>query len=126
MYEVKFKFSAQLVADLITTAFEGGSNYWIDKVELLQGGWDPNQTNWYADESFFEKCNNFSFMVTSVDNIKYKIDFKVIQRAFEILACDIQYVVVFSHLLDPEGANWDASDADVFLQLCCFNELVYA
>ena len=125
MYEVKFKFSAQLVADLITTAFEGGSNHWIDKVELLQGSWDPNQTNWYSDESFFEKVNNFSFMVTSVDDTEHKIDFKVVQRAFEIMTLDVLYAIVLSNLLDPEGANWDAGDADVFLQLCCFNELVY-
>lgn len=56
VFAVKTTIDAQRVADLIVTAFEGGSNYWIDHIEIVKAAPKPEGSvyPWYAHREVFE------------------------------------------------------------------------
>lgn len=103
--------SAQLLADVMITAFEGGSNYWVFSAETLT----LSRTNpWYADPEFW--TNPFEVKLRTEDG-DVVFTHTLLQDALTKLP---------PHVAGNIGAeNFDADDADVLLQTACFGEVIY-
>lgn len=98
----------QMIADLFVTAYEGGSNHWLDRTMGRQHGhnYGPNMTAYivFADD----------------DHTPYSISWNTIQTGLKIMQRDYP-----RHWADLINDNMDADTADVFLQCVCFGEIVY-
>lgn len=109
------KISNQQIADLMVTALEGGSNYWIDRVE-------PRYT---CHHDYSEPQNYGPDMVERAlfaedDDTPYLLNDEAIQNGLRLMPTLCPH-----HWADVVNDNVDADTADVFLQLCVFGELVY-
>ena len=107
------------VADLIITAFEGGSNYWLRKAQLVDSTNQPVERPWYADEALYEADFNIRLEEHGDYDALYLTRNRLI-RGQKILKTEFPWV--WERLVDE---SYDAEDADTFLQFCLFGELVY-
>ena len=128
------------VQTLLTSALEGGSNYWyaIEGVELpkgfthedfKQGGKfnDPEDYNTsyvliaiyprHGCNVLFSDVDNYS----DIDKTIWSLNLKAIHRGLAL----IQSPKYQRHWAEVLRENDDAETGDVFLQLCLFGEVVY-
>ena len=122
---VAIEIKPQLVRDLVVTAFEGGINYWARKGELRDAS-----NNRLTDVQF---CDQSDFPTTGQVNIwpdepisndapeSYSLGEAEITKGLQVMSQ--KYQNHFANLLTEGG--WDAETADVFIQCCCFGELVF-
>lgn len=101
---VTVQIDHQLLLDLMTTAVEGGINYWAAVIDLTR---DPD-------------LNVLKFKVTDLEDEKiYSVDSIDMLHALQALikACPWR-----ARILD---GDYDAEDADCVVQFACFGDLVY-
>ena len=115
--------SSQKISDLFVTAIEGGCHYWLYSISTPEiaasFSLDPDDC-WYAHAEVFED-DDFSVTIKPEEDYdSYEIDLDAIHRGFEIMAEKYP-----QHFKDVVEDNHDAITADVFLQLCTFEEIVY-
>lgn len=101
--------------DLLACAFEGGANYWymIEKFEkprqgnLYYLGRDMTVTN---EKGFEGREGKFKTIVTK----------EVCDNTLKMI--ETKYVNLYECIIN---GNYDAADADTFLQLCVMREIIY-
>lgn len=110
--------TAEQIDNLLSAAFEGGSNYWISRPVR------PVNNDYRGAEFASGVVSRGGTLIISVvesgeDETTYKLDLGKVQ-------------VGIAHLLRRRGQRWswfyerhDANDADAFLQFCLFGELVF-
>jgi len=104
---------AQRVADLITSAMEGGSDYWLGRVDPpFQSHEDYSEGNSYGKYMIERKISDDEGAMAGLLNRE------TIQRGLEKL-------VDTRHWADFAAENDDAETGDVFLQLALFDEIVF-
>ena len=95
--------------NLLISAFEGGSNYWVKWVKAVEGG------DIYA--AAFEA------------GVRVRADGEAHARLLNLTAMQNGMQDMADahprHMADILSGNDDATTGDVFLQLCLFGELVY-
>ena len=114
--------------DLWVTILEGGSNYWVDKIDYDKPEW--------ADATHLKNGEHLAenFEVTIYHNGEYgdfdgekreftsevaKVKtFDVIHRGISLLSDDVKTVIM-------NNGDWDANDADHIFQLGVFGEVRY-
>jgi len=114
------------VSDLISTAFEGGSNYWASVVstqaptkitfrsELFASDAEPHRYyDWPLNEGG-------SVTIDADGESEGELNLQSIEKGLELLA--EKYPDRFVAICDED---YDAEDADVFLQLAILNEVVF-
>lgn len=114
------------VSDLISTAFEGGSNYWASVVstqaptkitfrsELFASDAEPHRYyDWPLNEGG-------SVTIDADGESEGELNLQSIEKGLELLA--EKYPDRFVAICDED---YDAEDADVFLQLVILNEVVF-
>lgn len=101
----------QQIADLFVTAYEGGSNYWIDHIDPRPNyshpdNYGPNMVPYavYADD----------------DDTAHFVNWNTIQAGLKTMQ-----ETYISHWADLIDDNMDADTADVFLQCVCFGKIIY-
>lgn len=97
-----------LLADLLVTAFEGGSNHWIDRVEILND-LETHPGNYLISVAPFdydEPCRD--------------INPATVADAWSRLRRD--YPKIAARISDE---TYDADDADAFLQMICFEDIIF-
>jgi hypothetical protein len=124
----KVEFPLRRIADLLVGAFEGGSNYWIDVVEVAVpaegfGSAKPGDDDYYP--RIIRTPLSGGALRIEYGNEEGSADHKVldrraIQRGLELLAKS--YPARFASIVTE---NDDAEDSDVLLQLALFGEVVY-
>jgi hypothetical protein len=125
MYQVNTTIDPQRVQDMIIGAFEGGSNYWIERAvlihpkpeELPEDGvvwWGNSKRNVFAEADFLVKVK------PDDESDFFHLGPRQVRDGLEIMARDYG-----RHFADMIAENDDATTADVFLQCCLFGELVY-
>lgn len=123
MFEVttKVQVTHQMIADLVVTAFEGGSNYWIERVDylLVPKGFEFEKPT-YSDPRFYELGGVINIR-DNEDSKSWVLDRDTIAKGLQLMA-DKYHATHWRDLVDD---NHDAETADVFLQLCLFGEVVY-
>lgn len=120
--------SNKRAADLLVTAFEGGSNYWY----MIQGYSQPDAIAhpWGAEE-YHPSYISFPFstggavIISDLEDENgaiYKLNKKAIARGKKIMSTNPDYSHYYADVLKE---NDDAETGDAFLQLCLFGEVIY-
>ena len=105
------------IKDLLCTAFEGGSNYWIDEVIL-----PDKAARKAAGAEFFHESPLVGLELTVVSaQGRHALNRAALERGLQIMAD--KYPKHFSDIISD---NADAITGDLFLQCCLFGEEVFA
>lgn len=111
--------TAQQVCDQIIAAFEGGSNHWIHEVRPVELATGVPHNPWYGHYSVFG--GDFLIIILAVeDDTQWQLKPDNVRQGLTLMA--EKYPDHFKDLIEDNG---DAATADVFLQLCLFEEVVY-
>jgi hypothetical protein len=117
-FEVSSTLEVRRLWDLLTGAFEGGSNYWIGRVEVV--GDRPTGTYFIQDVPFLG--GELRVVLENPEDVEGDhiltkdqmiAGFQLMQRKYPL------------HAFDVIRENDDAVTADVFLQMTLFGEIVY-
>lgn len=113
--------TVQRIKDLLTSAFEGGSNYWIRHAE--RHGAPRSMAQFLSDVPFVDKEAHL-IIHEDVDDreptIPHRLDSNVLKKGMETFA-----TMCPKHFQDFLEENDDACTADCFLQCCLFKEVKY-
>ncbi|WFU52215.1 hypothetical protein QA639_21140 [Bradyrhizobium pachyrhizi] len=118
-FKAEIEVSAQKVTDQIISAFEGGSNYWIDKVTAKKGRELATERPWYADPKVWS--SDFLIEVLAEEDSRvHLLTPAKINEGFAYLST--KYPSRIAEIVEENG---DAETGDVFLQACLFGDIVY-
>jgi hypothetical protein len=114
--------NAQHVADLMVTAFEGGSNYWIESLSIVKvtpkPEGDTKNYPWYAYAGVYEDPElEIHVEVKNEEPVVFK--YESIQKGLDLL-----YEKYPQHITEILDGSFDAETADVFLQACLFGDII--
>ena len=99
------------IDDVLTTAFEGGSNYWINEVKVVDGD--------YKGKGFAsEVVSRGGELILVVDN-----ENDITVNKYKMIDGFRRYQERYGKKFDME--QHDANDADNLLQLAVFGELTF-
>lgn len=124
------EITLQQLSDLLVTAFEGGSNYWISSVHYTM----PEKIDFLPDGAMNQKAQprysyvplneGGSILIKGDGMTEWKVlNMEAIKRGIFFLGA---WEWSSRHLVNIVNDNADAETADVFLQLCIFGELVFS
>ena len=108
-------FTKQQIADLMVTALEGGSNYWLARVLPVY----RNYTEYSEPERYGPTMTSRTFSDWEEDCTGV-LDWASITKAAQIMHDKYPH-----HYADVISDNMDADTADVFLQCAVFGEIVF-
>lgn len=120
----------QFFEDILVTALEGGSNYWISNTQINHpGGARPKDipSSIWASQALI---NGGSVIFKTDDNETETLTLGAFQNGVPVWA-DKHPITVTSTLFVDNGkvtldaSNLDADDADAILQYALFGKLVY-
>lgn len=100
---------SQTLADIMITAIEGGSGYWCNNFLRVSGAYDDRL--WYACPKFWAQ-DDYCVKLTTVDDEICFVTSISVNKAVQLLP-GFPY------------DDFDADDADRFLQTVAFGEVVY-
>jgi len=113
-FEIKAEVDEQMVQDLACTGWEGGINYWVDFAEHNSNGIE------------FEYLWELPFLGGAVTihpgegEDPVVLDGAALQRGLQVMADKYP-----QHWGNFVGDCADAETGDVFIQCCCFGEIVF-
>ena len=119
--------SDERIANLLCSALEGGSNYWYT-IEAFAA---PPALTFRTDETQVFKHIDYpmseggSITIGDLEDSGAKFKHKILTRA--VLRAGLQTMAEKypSHYAEFVRENDDAETGDVFLQCCCFGEIIY-
>ena len=108
------------VEDLLTSALEGGSNYWYSDLEVKE--WPKGKTKadfefWHIEVPFLE---GGVLQLMDDDENTHTLDRHKISQGLRVFAS--KYPIHWDDFIEDGD---DAITGDVFLQCCIFGEAVY-
>jgi hypothetical protein len=109
----------QRVSDMLCAAFEGGSNYWCDRIEVVADEYPDGAS--YGHE--VPMAGGELRIFTGDEDQEYVKHTITRERCIETLTLMAQ--VAPRHFADMLNENDDADTGDVFLQLCALGEIVF-
>lgn len=112
--------SFERMQDLLCTAFEGCSYNWIDKIECHS---DKNYKGEKPEYVYYIPLLTKGHILIHIieDDFKpFKLTTKALKKGLDIFA--EKYPKAFAEFINE---NEDGETADIFLQCCCFGEIVY-
>lgn len=127
------------IQNLLCSAFEGGSNYWYfikgqhapsRYDHLTYPGENPAKPNIYKHIDYPTNPDGFLLITANGDEkdeeIKgqreWKLDLDAIAKGLQVMAT--KYPKHFADAIADDGSA-DATTGDVFLQCCCFGEIIF-
>jgi len=119
--KIEIEVSDEIISNLLCSAFEGGSNYWIAStktVEAPSGHFDRTTTPLEPGGKVIVTLDEEH---TKGAGVTYVLDRDAIARGLVALQREVPHQ--FGNAL---GGNDDASTGDCFLQCCLFGEIVFA
>ena len=112
-----------MLEDLWVTILEGGSNYWVDKIDYDKPEWADAthlKNGAHLAENFevtiYHGADEWDSRVYS-ETVKVKT-FDVIHKGISLLSDDVKMIIM-------NNGDWDANDADHIFQLGVFGEVRY-
>lgn len=127
---------------ILCAAFEGGSNYWYAEADpgripagytfkdFLEGGKaQPKRKD--GTENYFHWVQLLPTYEGGAITLKapeyrprkvYRLDLPALKKGWELVQSE--YPHIWARLADPDDSG-DAGDADVYLQLCLFGEVIF-
>lgn len=116
MFEI---LTPELLADLVTTALEGGSNYWLTCAQSVSSTARCTQP-WYADPAFYTQ--HFEMHFDTQDDNALVFNQSALNRGWDLLK--VLYPNTQARITENDG-QWDADDFDILLQLSLFGDIIY-
>jgi hypothetical protein len=113
----------QRVIDMITTATEGGSNYWAKFV--FPDNWKNNDE---SHEQILFKSGHIEVYNVQTDELVGHLNKVTIRLGLQLMGMrkDIRDEdIPLLHFKNVIANNMDAETADVFMQLCVMGRVVY-
>ena len=114
---ININFSDEQIDYWLSGAFEGGSNYWCESIEV--------KDNDYKGCKYASECvsKGGTIIVTLYDECeeKAKITKKDISNALAWMS-ENKYTKCLDRLLNDK---YDADDSDVIFQVACFGKVIY-
>ncbi len=121
---VPTKVSVERIKDLLTSAFEGGSNYWIERAKRTGKAIDRNQAPFLSDAPVVKdgglQIKDYENGGGKSPDGWYSIDSKTLAEGLVVMAQ--KYPKACADFINE---NDDAETADIFLQCVCFGETIY-
>ena len=122
--ETTVSVTVERIKDLLTSAFEGGSNHWVECAERIGEAQDRKQAPFLCDCPFIK--DGGVRIKDEGDAINhnggwFNINLQTIKEGLEKMAA--KYPKAWA---DFTAENDDAGTADTFLQCVCFGETIYA
>ena len=140
-------FSKEDMANLLITAWEGGSNYWVDYAdykppkgmtlkELRKAAWEAapeKEKDLWKDEGPEGRWPLYSLLPFLPPSVKWKIEFRPQEEEESVFLTPENMREAAQKLVETHPSifarikegDYDAGDADVWLQTALFNEVVY-
>lgn len=116
---IKHKITASKLCDMFVTAFEGGSNYWLESVDLVEGNKPENELCvWWGSPNVYD--DKLKIRLRDEDLKIYYIAWEDIKKGLEKFAKDSP-----RHFNDMMEETGDSITGDCFLQYIVFGEIVY-
>lgn len=120
--------SDQRIFDLLTSALEGGSNYWYmleEKIEpsewlFLEEMRPQTQTHWAQEYALSQDGALIIGDEESDNGDTYRLDRKAIKKGLQLMSTNEP-----SAMADFMTEDEDATTGDIFLQLCLFGKVIY-
>jgi hypothetical protein len=113
----------QRLQDLLTNALEGGSNYWYILREMTYPKGQTRESLGIEFEHVELPFKGGSITIGDYEAAHKPdavLDRKAIKKGLKIMAAK-----ELKHFADFLAENDDATTGDVFLQCCCFGEVIY-
>jgi hypothetical protein len=121
---IQFGFNAQRVGDLITSALEGGSNYWLENYTITKQEpvmWNNlHDTHTNGVYAYCYPLNDGGALIFEGEEGKFILDLTTIQYGLKFMGENY-----FRHFKDFVDEDDDANTADIFLQCCLFEGVIY-
>lgn len=114
--KTEISIDTQSLSDLLCNAIEGGSNYWCKSIDRV----GDSPAEYRHEHPFYEGCSLLVVPSEETEKNEYIVDIQAIRKAVQIMANS--YPIAFNDLLND---NADAETGDIFLQLCCFGEVIF-
>ena len=119
------KITQQELEDMLTTAFEGGSNYWILKIRTTKTNKEIPEQEFLAEDIASGRVLEIAVYDNEEEDDdgkpkKYLVTRKKMIEAFQLMA-DKQP----RHFQDFADDNSDAITGDVWFQLAVFGDVIY-
>lgn len=128
--KIEHKVSLDKIANLICSAFEGGSNYWYEITEFVK----PTAITFMVDQDIDPEAKPYAHIdyplneggavmvrdTEDEDSEPKRLDLDSIQKGLKIMAKKYP-----RHMNDLLNDNDDAETGDVFLQCCLFGEVIF-
>lgn len=121
--KVSTKIPDERIKDLLCSAFEGGSNYWIERADV------PEKSKRPAQAKYWHECPAYgcevAIHVSEDEPIKgqgkvYKLNRHNLESGLQVMSDKYP-----QHFADFVQENDDAVTGDVFLQCCLFGEAIF-
>jgi hypothetical protein len=129
----KREVTVEQVRNLLCTALEGGSNYWlvikrryfargIAYADFREGGKFQPPSQYFHPDELIPTVASCGLIVSTYDDEEKEYDLNISTLRDGLQRMADKYPHHWKDFLDE---NEDAGTGDVFLQLCLFNEVVY-
>ena len=119
--KVYVEVTPERIGDLLITAFEGGSNYWIKSVLYVRPhGLDVFKIGTLDSLKFVPLFGGSIEIDAGEGEVIQSLDGNAILNGLNVMAD--KYPKHFGYFLDE---NDDAETADVFLQCCLYSEVIF-
>jgi hypothetical protein len=123
---MKYDVTKEQLSSLLTSAFEGGSNYWCElNRKITPSKWEfvtePKASKHYLED--YPLNPGGALLLTDKleeESSPYRLDWEQLQKGLQIMAD--KYPESFLLIINE---NDDANTGDCFLQCCIFGEEIY-
>lgn len=113
---IPFEITKEFVSEVLCTAFEGGSNYWIADVRNLS---DKPKSQYF---SISVAKGDTIEIIDNEDHKAYKLDFNTLAEGYKRY---VDYCLKNGRQVYSDPCDIDAEIADIILQFALFNEIVF-
>jgi hypothetical protein len=117
LVKVQVPITVERIKDLLCSAIEGGSNYWVGTLDR-KGGITRAQAEYRQDVPFVK--GGWLELIEQDDEKTHRLDIKKIKSGMQVFATKFP-----RHFGDFMDENDDAETGDVFLQCCIFGDTIY-
>lgn len=117
-------FTSELIGDLITTALEGGSNYWYFISDVTYDVSKQYSKSKYLAERIWDTVQQgVELPINDVENPKDQLGILSMRSIADAIAImENKFPDAFSNCVN---GDFDADDADIFFQLAVMGELTF-
>lgn len=115
-FKIEHTISKENLINLLTSAFEGGANYWYDDLRPIK-----ETSSKRGPDGFYDNMVTNGFILKDKETGKtHKVTANQFKKAFILMSKNWA-----NHFSDFVNECEDATTGDVFLQLIVFKDVIY-